>query len=220
MKKMKSAFLVALFFGATLALSGCSWVDQLGQKALEKTIESGTGGKLNIDTEKKEMTIKGDNGESMTLSGGENTKLPADFPQDVFVFPDAKFVLVVSKIENDYSVVYTTEAGLSEATSRYKDEFSANGWKEENEASLGEGIIFNFKKENRSVMVTVGMDKSVDANGKTTVSITGVVDKNTDSQGTSGLMEKPGFDDSKENQNQNIPTDGSVMPNPGFPVQE
>lgn len=191
MKKKKVLVLPIFLLLGVFSLSGCSLTEQLGQKALEKTIEAGTGGKVNIDADKQEMTIKGENGESMVLSGGENTTLPDNFPKDVFVFEDAKFLLVLNKSESDFSVVYTTEKSVSEAKEKYKTELSKNGWNKENESDLGEAIVFNFSKGERKMMVTVGLDKSVNQEGKTTVSLIAALNNEGTGVGNEGMETVP-----------------------------
>ncbi len=159
----------------SLFLTGCGITDQLGQKAgekiIEKTIESQTGGKVDIDTSGESMTVKGENGESITMG---SAKLPDNFPTDILVFDDAKFVFSMSSKENEFSVVYLTAKKAADAFTAYKDDLVKQGWTKETEMDLGDsGKIASFAKGNRKLGVTVGTDPNGDNPDKTSVSLTG-----------------------------------------------
>lgn len=164
--------------GLSLLLTGCSLTDQLGQKAgekiIEKTIESQTGGKVKIDADSQSMTINGENGESVTMG---SAKLPENFPKDILVFDDAKFVFSMASSENEFSVVYLTGKSPADSFTAYKDDLTKQGWKKETEMDLGDsGKIASFAKEKRKLGVTLGKDPSGSNPDKTSISLTGTMD--------------------------------------------
>mgnify|MGYP000939973509 CR=1 FL=1 len=164
--------------GLSLLLTGCSFTDQLGQKAgekiIEKTIESQTGGKVDIDADGQSMTIKGDNGESVTMG---SAKLPDNFPKDILVLDDAKFIFSMASGENDFSVVYLTDKNPTDAFTAYNDDLAKQGWKKETEMDLGDsGKVASFAKEKRKLGVTLGKDPSGSTSDKTSISLTGTTD--------------------------------------------
>ena len=145
----------------------------MGEKIIEKTIESQTGGKVDIDTEGKEMKIQTNDG-SVSLSGEGNAKLPENFPADIFVFDDAKivFALAGSPDKTEYSVSYSTAYPVTNALTRYKQEMEKQSWKLENEMNTGpesEAILI-FQKEGRQTMITIG-SSATDSDSKTSISI-------------------------------------------------
>lgn len=183
--KQKIFILVALL-GATAMLSGC-WPfpssEDVGKKIVEKAIESQTGGKVDIDTDKETMNIKTEGG---SFSAGEEVKIPDGFPEDVFMLSDAKLVFSMSGIsgEEGFSLSYITATSTGETFAKYKEEMASDGWKKESEMDMGEqGKILNFIKGEQSVMVTIGTNEDEENKGKTQVGITVVDDSaETDSQ--------------------------------------
>ncbi len=217
MDKTKKVFLSAGVLGVMLFLSGCSLTDQLGGKIIEKTIESQTGGKVKIDTDNKAMTIKDENGNSLSMG---NSKIPDNFPKDIIVFDDAKVIFVASSGENDFSVIYGTGKNIDETLTKYKEGMVSQGWKKDEEMDLGDaGKILKFSKEKRNLMITIGTDKSGDNPSQTTVSIIGATDKGVTGQPVEGVMNKPNFNSNSTDRGNNIPSDAEVMPKPDFPVQ-
>jgi hypothetical protein len=186
MKQTTKSIATAVFvISAVLLLSGC-WPfpsqKQVGEKIMEKAIESQTGGKVDVNAEKNSMTINGEEG-STTVSGEGQAKLPDNFPSDIFVYSDAKIIVASAMKEGDsFSVTYATETSVDDAFSKYKDELTGNGWTKENEVDLGtQGKMLNFKKENRSVLVTIGIDNDGQNKGKTMVSVVVSTDKSASS---------------------------------------
>ena len=160
MPAIKKALPLFGLLGSAILLSGCSLTDQIGQKAgekiIEKTIESQTGGKVKVDADSQSMTINGENGESMTMG---SAKLPDNFPKDILVFDDAKIVFSMSTSENEFSVVYLTDKKPDESFTTYKDSLTSQGWEKETEMDLGaSGKIASFAKEKRKLGVTLGSE--------------------------------------------------------------
>lgn len=172
-QKIKKIVILSLFLAAVLTLSGC-WPlpssEKVGEKIIEKTIESQTGGKVDINADKESMTISSNEGNT-TFSGEGEAKLPDKFPSDIFVMNDAKIVMASTiKEGNSYSISYGTDIALSEAYSKYKSEMAGMGWTNENEIDMGaQGKMLSFNKGNRNVAVTMGISNSDENKGKTTI---------------------------------------------------
>lgn len=149
----------------------------IGENLLEKAIEQGTGQKADVSADGKTVSIKTDDGTFATSETG-TIKLPADFPSDVFTYPDAKFTFAFSTPANtasgttaSYMVAYTVNQSIADATAKYKAEMAKNGWTMASEANYG-AMIIDFKKGNKDVSVTIG-DSEGEKTGATGVSITG-----------------------------------------------
>jgi len=234
MEKIKKVLVASGLVGASLLLAGCSATDWMGQKAgeqiMEKAIESGTGGKVNVDADKGTMTIDSKEGQ-MTLSGGETAKKPDNLPSDVFIYDNAKFVFSLVKSQDEFSVVYTTVTDVNNVFDEYKNKLSGDGWQKQDEMDLGTGgKVLNFKKNQRKLMVTIGPDTSEKGVKRTSVSIVSTSSKNeqsagsSSSSGTSGgssgkVMPKPEFVGAPgAAPDPQVPAGGEVMPKPDFPT--
>lgn len=182
--------IIATLVGGAFLLSGCSVTDSLSQKAgekiLEKTIESQTGNKVDINSENGQMNVQTDQG-TMSINTGGSGKLPENFPSDMFTYSDAKiiFSLAGAKGTNDYTVTYQTATSFTDAANKYKQEMTGSGWTKESELNMGaeEAAMLTFKKGLKSVAVSIGKSTENDSLGKTTISLTGT-EESTDPSGT------------------------------------
>jgi len=118
-----------------------------GEGIVEKVIESGTGGKVNIDTKNKDVTIKTNEG---TFKAGENVSWPSDMPTDVPKFTDGK-ITMATKISTDpkgWSVLISNVE--SSNVEDYQAKLKAAGWTNSSEASFGADLI-QMQKDNRDL---------------------------------------------------------------------
>jgi hypothetical protein len=173
MNKQKLA-IGALTFSAMLVLSGCG--PDLGKAIVEKTIESQTGGKVNVDADKGEMTIKSKEGD-ISASGTGSATLSADFPKDIYIAPDAQIMVSLANGQNkSYSAVYTTGMTASEIYAKYKKDLAAKGWaiEPQTEINTGDAKMIQYKKGTSRLNLIVGLsqDKS-----RTHVQVTGAEDQ-------------------------------------------
>lgn len=182
-----TSFILATLLGGALILSGCSITDSLkqkvGEKIVESTIESQTGGKVDINN--GQMNVQTDQG-TMSINTGGGGKLPENFPRDMFTYSDAKiiFSLAGAKGTNDYTVNYQTATGFTDAVNKYKQEMTGSGWTKESELNMDteEAVLLTFKKGIKSVAVSIGKSTENDSLGKTTISLTGT-EESTDPSG-------------------------------------
>jgi cytoskeletal protein RodZ len=149
----------------------------IGENLLEKAIEQGTGQKADVSADGKTVSIKTDDGTFATSETG-TIKLPADFPSDVFTYPDAKITFAISTPANaasgttaSYIVSYSVNQSPADVVAKYKAEMVKNGWTVGTEANYG-SVMVNFEKGNKEVAVAIG--ESQDGKiGTTEVSVTG-----------------------------------------------
>lgn len=169
---IRKKFYISGFISISLLLSGCSLnpTASLQQKASEtiaqKAIESQTGGKVQIDNNGQKITVKGENGE--TVIGGDD--IPANFPKDVPLYPNAKpSTSWSSTAQNNQGVMVSLETSdlKSKVTDFYDKELPKNGWVVDSTTKTNDGAMYVIKKNNRDGWVTV----SADSNGKTTIGL-------------------------------------------------
>lgn len=134
------------------------------KSAAERVIESATGGKVNVDSNSGDVTVKTDQGTWSTSS-----KLPSDFPKDVPVYPGATVESSVAANQEQgggqYVGLQTTDA-LDAVVAWYKKEVAAQGWKIETDATVQGNLILGASKDTRELSLTVAS-----SDGKVTISL-------------------------------------------------
>lgn len=107
MKKCFAVFMALLLILLTLCACGSP------EKMLENIIEKQTGQSIDIQDDGGSITIKGDDGESMTVTSGDNQEWPAGKMGDL---PELKGK-VVSVVEAD-GTCYVSLEGVSESDAK------------------------------------------------------------------------------------------------------
>jgi len=153
-KKIKLYSLLAFMFASTLVLSGCG--EQAAQKTSEKTaekiIEKQIGGNADVDIDENNIKMETDQG---SMEVGENVKLPADFPSDVYVV-DGKLLSVFSdKTNNSHMVTLETEKSMEDASSVYQIELAAKGWEITGTIAIGDSTSIIAEKDTRTASVSI-----------------------------------------------------------------
>ena len=99
---MKKTLICLLIFALLFSFAGCGAKEKLEEKIAEKVFEEAGGGDLDIDGDK--VTIKGDNGETVTF--GDNKWPTSELVQNIPEFKDGK---VNGVLESADSIVITLE---------------------------------------------------------------------------------------------------------------
>ncbi|MBI5093027.1 MAG: hypothetical protein HZB26_11390 [Candidatus Hydrogenedentes bacterium] len=159
-----------------LPLAGCG---KAKETVVEKAIEAAAskdGAK--VDIEKGKMTITTKDGEStltsneqgnaltmktpegtVTVSSGENAKVPDDFPKDIPLYPGAKPATVTSSSEKmEFMLTFTTKDPVEKVGEHFKKEVTAQGWTEGmvmNTPGEQATQMLNYTKGGRSLMVVI-----------------------------------------------------------------
>ena len=155
-------FLFCLFFSIVL-LAGCG--ERAEEKAIENKIEKATGAKAEVDLSEKKMKITGETDRgTYTINTGEETEIPKDFPDDVFIYRPSKAVMAM-KIPEGYSLTLTTDDDQSKVLSTYRKEMSAKGWSEETSVIMGPQSMIGYKKDDRAANISITTsDKALQIN--------------------------------------------------------
>ena len=176
MNKQKIA-IGALTLSAMLVLSGCG--PDLGKAIVEKTIESQTGGKVDVNADKGEMTIKTEQGD-ISVSGDGKASLNKDFPKDIYIAPDAQIMMSLANGENkSYSVVYTTAMKSDEIYAKYKEELMAKGWTTDPQTEIvfQDSKTMQYKNGAKRLTLIMGLSQDPQFEGRTHVQVIGAEDQ-------------------------------------------
>ncbi|MCK4605482.1 MAG: hypothetical protein KAU41_12470 [Deltaproteobacteria bacterium] len=145
-------FLFCLFLSIVF-LTGCG--ERAEEKAMEKKIEKETGAKADVDLSRKGMKITGETDRGKyTLITGEETEIPKDFPDDVFIYRPSKAVMAM-KVPDGYSITLTTSDNRSKILSTYREEMNAKGWSEETSMIMGPQSVLVYKKNDRVANISI-----------------------------------------------------------------
>jgi len=101
-------------------------------------------------------------------------KLPEDFPHEIPIYPEAKITgsFSGSKAVGSFSTVaWETEDVFEKVESFYKSKLTQGNWEikstMKNYQDDGPTVVYNAKKENLSIMLTINRDKG----GKTIIAV-------------------------------------------------
>ncbi|MBW1963621.1 MAG: hypothetical protein JRI40_00140 [Deltaproteobacteria bacterium] len=155
-------FLFCLFFSIVF-LTGCG--ERAEEKAMENKIEEATGAKADVDFSKKGMKITGETERGKyTVTTGEETEIPKDFPDDVFIYRPSKAIMAL-KIPEGYSITLTTRDNRSKVLSIYRQEMNAKGWSEETSMIMGPQSVLVYEKNDRVANISIiTSDKALQIN--------------------------------------------------------
>lgn len=136
----------------------------VGKSAVENAIEDATGGKVNIDGNGGDITVKTDEGTWST-----SDKLPSDFPADVPVYPGSKVQASVAAAQQQgggtYAGLETTDS-TDKVAAWYKTEVVAKGWTISTNLEVDGGLMIGATKDTRELVITVSKDEA-----KTTIGL-------------------------------------------------
>lgn len=161
---MKRVYLCLCCF--LLLLNGCG--NSVEEKAVEKKIEKETGAKAEVDLSDQGMKMTGTSeGEKFSVTTGEATEIPKDFPEDVPLYQPARAVSAVV-VAGGYSVTLTTPNAVDKVAANYKAQMTAQGWAEQATMNMGgQTVLVYGKEEGRVVNIAV-----MPAEGATTITVT------------------------------------------------
>ena len=161
---MKRVYLCLCCF--LLLLNGCG--NSVEEKAVEKKIEKETGAKAEVDLSDQGMKMTGTSeGEKFSVTTGEATEIPKDFPEDVPLYQPGKAVSAV-EVAGGYSVTLTTPDAVDKVAANYKAQMTAQGWAEQATMNMGgQTVLVYGKEEGRVVNIAV-----MPVEGATTITVT------------------------------------------------
>ena len=150
-----------IILAAMMVMFGCG--EKAGEKAAEemaeKAIESSFDGEAEVDIKKDSVRIETEEGE-MTMSMGDSVKLPADFPEDVFMYKGAELSMAMEHPQG-FNLSLQTKDDTSKVSEVYLAEMTAKGWTKEMSMDMGGQKMMSFKKDERGVSVMISSDEEM-----------------------------------------------------------
>ena len=130
-----------------LLMGACG--EKAQEEVMEKKIEKATGAKADVDFSDKSVKVTGktDEGE-FEFESGEDTEIPGDFPDDVFLYKPSK-TLMAMKVPDGHSVSLMTKDDMAKVVDAYKSGMADNGWTEEASVTMGKNMMLTYKKDGR-----------------------------------------------------------------------
>jgi hypothetical protein len=136
-----------------LVLSGCGKSPE--EKILEEQIEAATGADAEIDLSNERMNISGKTEDgSFSISSGEGTDVPENFPSDVLVYKPSKVQATMDMPQGHSLTLSTTDDG-KKVQDAYKSEMTSKGWSEQASINMGSRSMLTYKKEDRVAQITI-----------------------------------------------------------------
>lgn len=163
---MKKVNLLLIASVMAIFTIGCK---SITEKVSEKVIESAIGHDADIEIDKDgntTLTVKGEDGEEVTLSANSN-EIPDNFPSDIY-FVKGEIIVVSSMNTSGGDIITVSMYVDGEPAELSKDiikNMKENGWKTEMNTSTPEASMIVFSKDKKGATITIGDD-----DGKTAVS--------------------------------------------------
>jgi hypothetical protein len=146
-----------IILAAIVVMFGCG--EKGAEKAIEKAIESNTGGNATVDVDENSLRIQTDEGE-MTMTAGDSAKLPADFPKDIFLYKGA-VINTAMELPTGFNLMFQTKDDSAKVSEAYLAEMEAKGWSKEMSMDMGGRKMMVFEKDQRMVNVALSTDEEM-----------------------------------------------------------
>lgn len=122
-------------------------------------------GTVTVDRDDGTVTFSADDGSEVEVRSGKGAALPANFPEDVPVYPDAT-ILASATSPDGIMVSCQSAADPKDVIAFYKEQVGGGGWTVDAEMNVGPQHIMSFAKGDRQLTVTVTGDP-----GRTQISL-------------------------------------------------
>lgn len=163
MFRKKGILFLALFLIFSVVLISCSKSPE--EKALEKYVEQKTGGKVKVDASQGKVEIQDKEGKATITMGGA-VDVPAGFPKDVPIYPNAK-VLSSATAGDMFHILLESQDPAEKIAGTYKERMKAEGWKETTAVNIGSTVTIAYEKDKRNATVAVSQTEK----GKTGIQL-------------------------------------------------
>jgi len=145
----------ALLLGIAVLGMGCG-------RSKTRTVTGPNGEKYTVAEkgDNVDVTFTGKSGEKIQVtSGDKGVSLPDYFPKDVPVYPGAT-INISSKTREGMMVMLKTNESAEKIKQYYEKANKEQGWEEnENTVAMDKIAILGYKKDNRTLTVTISTDK-------------------------------------------------------------
>lgn len=150
-----------LFTAGGIFLKSRFGSDKATEKTLEGIVSKATDSKVNLDSKNGSVTVKGKDGETMSV--GSSRKLPDDFPKNDIPFIAQKEVTFVittsSEGKKNWSVTTTVDKSFEEATTYFDGKIKTPDYESVSSYGSGDSQSYSGKGSKYSLYVTVTKGK-------------------------------------------------------------
>jgi hypothetical protein len=166
------SILVVLFFAVSCGndKSKEKSSDEIAENMVEKMIEKSTDGNVDVDIdqtgENAEMTIQGENGESVTVNVNSK-EVPKNFPKDIYIVAgDIETSGTVKTGKGELiTLIILPKGDVQKVGDDISKQMKAKGWTSTMNMNSEENNMYMFSKGDNTATINVTVD-----GGKTTVS--------------------------------------------------
>jgi len=145
-------YIIGLSF-LILMLAGCG--GSTDERALERQIEQQTGSDADVDISGDNINISGATEDgAFSLSSGEGTLVPEDFPDDVLIYRPSSVESAMVMPEG-VSLTLKTNDEREKVEEAYKSEMADKGWSEQASIDMGTQSMLAYKKGERAANITI-----------------------------------------------------------------
>ena len=147
--------LLLLSFAISACLGGCR---KAADAATETAIETASGNKVDVERDGDKVTYKTEEGE-MTMQGGVDLPLPADFPKDVYL-PKTYAVNSVMDMGGMRMVALMAPEPVPALFNAADETMKQHGWKQVTAMQhAGGNAMLAFEKEQRHVSLSFNRNR-------------------------------------------------------------
>jgi len=151
---------ILVIIGILIGVAGQVIFSKIGLNFMKKGIEQKTG--ISMDTAGKSMTIK-DKETGAEINIGTEGKIPADFPKDFPMYPNAKVEGNISGAENQagkgFWLILSTTDDATKVTAFYEMNLPKNGWEIGSTMNIGTSATWEISKGDMGGGLIVGEDE-------------------------------------------------------------
>ncbi|MDN5819342.1 MAG: hypothetical protein L0H36_02060 [bacterium] len=173
-KKVIKIVLIVVGAVIVLAIIGSIASAFLIKKGTESFINTVTDGKAQVDSDKGEVTIKGEDGSQMTTRTTD-AEIPEGYPEsDVPVYKNADIKTATDMNIDDsssYTMSLTTRDSAAQVMKFYKAELSGGGWKRTYSTNSSGTSMASYSNKSKNMTAIIGSTNDKDG-GDTTISLT------------------------------------------------
>lgn len=146
---------------------------KIGDTVAEKILESGSGGKVDVNSEDGSFSFK-DSKTGESVSFGENVKIPDGFPSDVPRYDGSQAsVASLAKDGKQATLVVTIKnVELAKLAEWYESQILAKGYEKDTNTVLFDSMFNSYKKGNVTMTVVLLGEKGDDGVFTASVNIT------------------------------------------------
>jgi hypothetical protein len=156
---------LCLAFCLLLTVAGCG--GEADEEAIERRIETETGGEAEVDLSEGTVEVAGKTEEGeYSMKAGEKAEIPDDFPDDVFIYKPST-VVVSMMVPEGQAITLTTKDDQAKVLDAYASEMEKKGWAKEGSMDMGGNKMLVYKKDERVANVSI-----LKAGNKTQINLT------------------------------------------------